>query len=101
MNLIFVTLYSFVISFLSNFNFQSFGIGYSQIYPDGQVRVHAEQPQPMIRVRPDLRAAFKRYSFVDAVLNLDPVGTLRLLPSDYKVEVFALIEFFFPFLFVE
>ena len=67
------------------FIFQSFGIGYKQVHPDGQVRVHSNDPRPVIRVKPDTSSNFRRYSFVDAVLSLDPVGRLGLLASDYKV----------------
>ena len=65
--------------------FQSFGIGYKRLYPDGQVRVHSNDPRPLIRVKPDSSANFRRYNFVDAVLALDPVGKLGLMASDYKV----------------
>ena len=67
------------------FFFQSFGIGYKQVHPDGQVRVHSNDPRPVIRVKPDTSSNFRRYSFVDTVLSLDPVGRLGLLASDYKV----------------
>ena len=67
--------------------FQSFGIGYIRLHPDGQVRVHADDPKPILRVKPDARSGFRRYGFVDAVLGLDPVGKLGLLASDYKVSL--------------
>ena len=70
------------------FIFQSFGIGYKKQYPDGQVRVHTDEPNPVIRVRPDTSSGFRRFGFVDAVLNLDPVGKLGLLSSDYRVRFF-------------
>ena len=92
---------------ISNFSvlFQSFGIGYKRLYPDGQVRVHSNDPRPIIRVKPDSSSNFRRYNFVDAVLTLDPVGKLGLMASDYKVS--ALVYYFslcfsvFPLLFVD
>ena len=66
-------------------NFQAFGIGYLKLNPDGQVKVHSEDPKPILRVRPDAHSRFRRYGFVDAVLGLDPVGRLNLQQSDYKV----------------
>lgn len=72
--------------------FQSFGIGYKRLYPDGQVRVHSNDPRPIIRVKPDSSSNFRRYSFVDAILALDPVGRLGLLASDYKVHFNFVIE---------
>ena len=77
----------FICDYLSEctFVFQSFGIGYLKLHPDGQVRVHGEDPRPIIRVRPDKTSNFRRYGFVDAVLSLDPVGKLGLHASDYKV----------------
>ena len=65
--------------------FQSFGIGYRQLHPEGQVRVHSDDPRPIIRVKPDADSGYRRYGFVDAVLGLDPVGKLGLTSSDYKV----------------
>ena len=64
---------------------QSFGIGYRKLHPEGQVQVHADDPRPIIRVRPDQKSGFRRYGFVDAVLGLDPVGKLGLVASDYRV----------------
>ena len=54
-------------------------------HPDGQVRVHAEDPRPIIRVKPDSTSGFRRYGFVDSVLGLDPAGKLGLVASDYQV----------------
>ena len=55
------------------------------MYPNGEVRVHSEDPKPMIRVKPDAASRYQRYGFVDAVLGLDPVGKLGLKASDFKV----------------
>ena len=57
------------------------------MYPDGQVRVHSEDPKPMLRVKPNLAAKYTRLGFVDAVLELDPIGKLGLKASDFKVIV--------------
>ena len=70
---------------------QSFGIGYLALHPDGQVRVHSDDPRPVLRVKPDAASGFRRYDFVCAVLGLDPVGKLGLNASDYKVHMFYLI----------
>ena len=67
------------------FLFKAFGIGYRKIYPDGMVRIHADDPKPMIRVKPSANSGFRRYGFVDAVLGLDPAGKLGLQASDFKV----------------
>ena len=64
--------------------FKSFGIGYQKLNPDGQVRVHADEPNPVLRVRPDSSSRFRRFNFVDAILTLDPTGKLGLLSSDYQ-----------------
>ena len=65
--------------------FQSFGIGYLALHPNGQVRVYSDDPRPVIRVKPDANSGFRRYGFVDAVLGLDPVSKLGLTATDYKV----------------
>ena len=97
--------YVFALCLIFLFLFQSFGIGYKRLYPDGQVRVHSNDPRPIIRVKPDSSSNFRRYNFVDAVLTLDPVGKLGLMASDYKVS--ALVYYFslcfsvFPLLFVD
>ena len=64
---------------------QSFGIGYLRLHPDGQARVHSDEPKPILRVKPTAAAGFRRYGFVDAVLGLDPIGKLGMLQSDFKV----------------
>ena len=56
------------------------------MHPDGQVRIHTDEPSPIIRVRPDTSSGFRRYGFVNAVLGLDPAGRLGLLSSDYQVQ---------------
>ena len=61
------------------------------LHPDGQVQVHSDDPKPVIRVKPDASSGFRRYSFVNAVLGLDPVGKLGLTASDYKVKCFGLL----------
>ena len=66
---------------------QAFGIGYLKQHPDGQVRVHSEDPKPILRVKPNASSNFRRYTFVTAVLGLDPAGKLGLDASDYKVGV--------------
>ena len=65
--------------------FQAFGIGYKTLHPDGVVRVHSDEPRPILRVKPDEASRFRRYNFVNAVLALDPAGKLGLTSSDYQV----------------
>ena len=47
--------------------------------------MHSDDPKPILRVRPGETSRFERYSFVEAVLALDPVGRLGLVASDYRV----------------
>ena len=47
--------------------------------------MHSEDPKPMLRVRPNSAARFRRFGFVDAVVELDPIGKLGLKASDFKV----------------
>ena len=49
------------------------------------VKVHGDDPKPIIRVKLSATANFRRYGFVDAVLGLNPAGKLGLGASDYKV----------------
>ena len=73
------------------FLFKAFGIGYKNLYPGGEVRVHGDEPKPVIRVKPSESSKYRRYSFVEAVLTLDPVGKLGLVSSDYRVRLLGLI----------
>ena len=57
------------------------------LHPDGQVRVHSDDPKPIIRVKPSATSGFRRFGFVNAVLGLDPAGKLGLVASDYRVLV--------------
>ena len=66
-----------------------------RVHADGQVRVHGDEPKPILRVKPDSSSGFRRYGFVDAVLALDPVGRLGLDASDYKVNFLSLTVFQF------
>ena len=61
------------------------------------IRVHADEPKPVLRVKPDSKSNFRRYCFVEAVLSLDPAGKLGLLPSDYKVCCFISWSLVSPF----
>ena len=72
--------------------FQSIGISYLSSHPDGQVRVHAEEPKPILRLRPNLQSGFRRYSFVDSVLALDPIGKMEMTAADFKVRFFLFLE---------
>ena len=57
------------------------------------MRIHADEPKPIIRVKPDSGARYRRYGFVDAVLGLDPVGKLGLSAADYRVRMLLLFLF--------
>ena len=63
-------------------------------HPDGQVKVHADDPKPILRVKPDPTSGFRRFGFVDAVLALDPVGKLGLTAADFKVKLFSIFCFY-------
>ena len=60
-------------------------MGYKRLHPNGLVRVHVDEPKPLLRVKPDATSGFRRYSFVAAVLALDPSGKLGLVSSDFQV----------------
>ena len=78
--------YHFLVEDLFHFVFfQAFGIGYKKLHPDGQVRVHADDAKPVIRVKATATSKYQRFGFVESVMSLDPVGTLGLLASDHKV----------------
>ena len=64
---------------------QAFGIGYRAVHPEAVVRVHSDEPRPILRLKPDPSSSFRRYNFVSAVLALDPVRKLGLTASDYQV----------------
>ena len=97
--------------------FQSIAIGYKSSNPDSIVSVHAFDARPNIRVRDSETGPFRRFGFVDAVRELDPVGALGLLDQDYKVWVlsflcvdqlvlwlfylFAIVSLFIPFFFID
>ena len=51
-------------------------------------------------MKPDPTSGWRRYTFVAAVLGLDPAGKLGLDASDYKVrQIFVLVTYFYSFLF--
>ena len=49
--------------------------------------VEAFDPRPTIRVKPtdQQSAPFRKFGFVEAIKELDPLGSLGLLDSDFKV----------------
>ena len=80
----------FALGLLFSF-FQSIGIGYKRAHPACQISVQGFAPRPCLQIKTSGSSqAFRRYGFVDAVQELDPVGTLGLLDQDYQVFSFLL-----------
>ena len=79
--------------------FQSIAIGYKRSYPNSVVIVQAFDPKPSIRIKPSetSSAPFRKYGFVDAIKELDPVGSLGLLDPDFKVFFFSFVFSFIDF----
>lgn len=65
--------------------FQTIAIGYKQHHPSSVVVVQAYDPRPSLRIKATENSAFRRFGFVDAVKELNPVGSLGLLEPDFKV----------------
>lgn len=68
------------------FFFQAIAIGYKRLYPDSVVLVQAFDPRPSLRIKLTDQESipFRRYYFVDAIQELDPLGALGLLDPDFK-----------------
>ena len=57
--------------------------------------VHAFDARPTLRIKAsDQSGSFRRYGFVEAIQELDPVGTLGLLEPDFKVCIDRLLSVF-------
>lgn len=89
-----------------NLCFQSIAIGYKRLHPSSVPLVEAFDARPCLRIKETDQGSgpFKRFSFVQAIQELDPVGTLGLLDADFKVFhfflsliVFNLSDFCFTF----
>ena len=67
--------------------FQSIAIGYKRLHPSSVVIVQAFDAKPSLRIKPSEQstAPFRKYGFVDAIKELDPVGALGLHDQDFKV----------------
>ena len=67
--------------------FQSIAHGYKNLHPDSVVVVQAYDPRPSLRIKSSDSPSipFRRYGFVDAIKELDPIGTLGLLDQDFQV----------------
>ena len=74
------------------FSFQTIAIAYKQQNPASITVVHAYDPRPslMIKASDSPSSIFRKFGFVDAIQDLDPLGSLGLLDPDFKV-------FSFPF----
>ena len=79
--------------------FQSIAIGFKQINPSSIVVVQAFDPRPCLRIKASENSGtFRRYGFVDAIKELDPIGSLGLLAPDFKVSPFFQLSDFFRLL---
>ena len=69
---------------------QTIAFGYKNLHPESIVVVHGYDPRPSIRIKASdgPGQSFQRYGFVDAIKELDPIGTLGLLDQDFKVALF-------------
>ena len=68
------------------FCFQSIAIGYKRVHPSSIVVVQAFDARPSIRIKSsEQSSSFRKYRFVDAIQELDPVGQIGLLAPDFKV----------------
>ena len=67
------------------FSLQTLAIGYKQLHPDHVVVVQAYDPRPSLRIKTSEDVPFRRYYFVDAILDLEPASALGLLDPDFKV----------------
>ena len=75
----------------SFFSSQTIAIAYKQAHPESVVVVQAYDSRPGIRIKASDSPSqmFRRYGFVDAIKELDPVGSLGLLDPDFKVFDFS------------
>ena len=82
-----VPFFKFFFFFLLIKFLQSIAIAYKRQNPSSIVSVQGYDPRPSIMIKasdnPDL--SFRRYGFVEAIKELDPVGSLGLLAPDFKV----------------
>ena len=75
----------------SFFSSQTIAIAYKQAHPESVVVVQAYDSRPgiWIKASDSPSQTFRRYGFVDAIKELDPVGSLGLLDPDFKVLIFC------------
>ena len=82
---------------------QSIAIGYKRAYPQSVAVDQAFDSKPSIRIKASDQPSvpFRKYGFVDAVEELDPIGSLGLLDPDFKViDLFVNFPLCFKFVFV-
>ena len=71
-------------------NFQSLAKAYKLTNRDGDARVLSFQPRPMIKIKPNAKAGFRTYSFIEAISSLEPLNGLVMNDTDYQY-VFILL----------
>ena len=66
---------------------QTIAIAYKQAHPASVVVVQAYDSRPGLRIKSSDSPSqmFRRYGFVEAIKELDPVANLGLLDPDFKV----------------
>ena len=65
-------------------NFQTISDAYQDLHKEGETRVTGYSSHSTIRVRPAKRGAWRSFNFVEACVNLDPFGELRLKDRDFE-----------------
>ena len=76
--------YVFGLRIISVSNFQTISDAYRDLHKEGETRVTGYSSHSTIRVRPAKQGAWKSYDFVEACVNLDPFGELRLKDRDFE-----------------
>ena len=81
---------------------QSIAIGYKRAHPQSVAVVQAFDAKPSIQIKASDQPSvpFRKYGFVDAVEELDPISSLGLLDPDFKViDLFVHFPLCFEFVF--
>ena len=69
---------------MNMYNFQTISDAYQDLHKEGETRVTGYSSHSTIRVRPAKRGAWRSFNFVEACVNLDPFGELRLKDRDFE-----------------
>ena len=64
--------------------FQTISDAYRDVHKEGETRVTGYTSHSTIRVRPAKRGAWRNFNFVEACVNLDPFGELKLKDRDFE-----------------